>query len=73
MPKDDPEFQGLLKEEALFLDISAEIPGVPLEEEEEKDQVVTDKPEPRFEELAAAALIMQGLMLRHTCAMPKLL
>jgi hypothetical protein len=32
--KDDPKFQGLLKEEAPFPDISAEIPGVPLEKEE---------------------------------------
>ncbi len=35
MPEDNPTFQALLKEEALFPDISAEIPGVPLEEEEE--------------------------------------
>ena len=56
VPKDDPEFQGLLEEEAQFLDVSAEIPGVPLEEEEEEHQVFTDKLEPGFEELAAAAL-----------------
>jgi hypothetical protein len=61
MPKDDPEFQGLLEEEALFLDISAEIPGVPLEEEEEEYQVVTDEPKPGFEELAAAVLNNAGI------------
>ncbi len=54
MPEDDPEFQGLLEEEAPFLDISVEIPGVPLEEEEEEYQVVTDKAEPGFEELAGS-------------------
>jgi hypothetical protein len=56
VPKDDPKFQGLLKKEAPFPDISAEIPGVPLEEEEEEYQVVTDILKPGFEELAAAAL-----------------
>ncbi len=61
MPKDDPEFQGLLEEEAPFPDISVEIPGVPLEEEEEEYQVVTDKPKPGFEELAAAALNNAGI------------
>jgi hypothetical protein len=35
IPEDDPDFQGLLKEEeALFPEVSAEIPGVPVEEEE---------------------------------------
>ena len=31
VPEDDPEFQGLLEEEAPFPDISAQLPGVPLE------------------------------------------
>ena len=61
VPEDNPKFQGLLEEKAPFLDISAEIPGVPLEEEEEEYQVVTDKPKPRFEELAAAALNKAGI------------
>ncbi len=43
VPEDDPEFQGLLEEEAPFPDIGIELPGVILEEEEEGDyQVVTD-------------------------------
>jgi hypothetical protein len=61
MPEDNPKFQGLLEENALFPDISAEIPGVPLEEEEGKYQVVTDEPKPRFEELTAAALDNVGI------------
>jgi hypothetical protein len=61
MSKDKLEFWGLLKEEAPFLDISAEIPGEPLEEEEEEYQVVTDEPKPGFEELAAAALYNVGI------------
>ncbi len=49
-PEDDPEFQGLLEEEAPFLEMSAKLPGVPLElEEDEKDfKVVTDEPVPDF-------------------------
>jgi hypothetical protein len=73
VPKDNPKFQGLLEEEAPFPDISTEISGVPLEEDEEEYQVVTDKPEPGFEELAAAAQKMRGLTLRHACRMPRLL
>jgi hypothetical protein len=61
VPEDNPKFQGLLEEEALFLDISVEIPGVPLEEEEEEYHVVTDKPKPGFEELAVAALNNAGI------------
>jgi hypothetical protein len=59
--EDDPKFQGLLKEEALFHDISTKIPGVPLEEEKEKYQVVTDEPKPGFEELTVAALDNAGI------------
>ena len=34
VPEDDPNFQGLLEDdEAPFPDISAELPGVPLEED----------------------------------------
>jgi hypothetical protein len=54
--EDDPEFQGLLEEEAPFPDVSADVPGVVLEEEGEDKQVVTDKLEVPFEALVAAAL-----------------
>ena len=33
VPDDDIEFQGLLKEEATFPDVSSELPGVVLEDE----------------------------------------
>ncbi len=60
--EDDPDFQGLLEgEEAPFPDISAELPGVPLEEDEYDFQAVTDKHKPDFEELAAAALANAGI------------
>ncbi len=49
--EDDPEFQGLLEEETPFPDVSVQIPGVPLKEEEEDGQVVMDKPEVPFEAL----------------------
>ena len=56
-PEDDPKFQGLLEEEeAPFPKISAKIPGIPFEDDKDKFQVVTNKPEPAFEDLAAAAL-----------------
>jgi hypothetical protein len=62
VPKDDPEFQGLLEEEAPFPNVSAELPGVILEEEEEGGhQVVTNKPDSAFETLAAAALDNAGI------------
>jgi len=62
VPEDDPDFQGLLEDdEAPFPDISAELPGVPLEEEEYDFQVVTDKPEPDLGDLAAAALDNAGI------------
>jgi hypothetical protein len=62
IPEDDPDFQGLLKDDkAPFPDISAELPGVPLEEEESDFQVVTDEPEPDFKDLAAAALDNAGI------------
>ncbi len=62
VPEDDPNFQGLLEEDkAPFPDISAELLGVPLEEEEYDFQVVTDEPEPDFEDLAAAALDNAGI------------
>ncbi len=62
VPEDDPNFQGLLEEDkAPFPDISAELPGVLFEEEECDFQVVTDKSEPDFEDLAAAALDNAGI------------
>ncbi len=63
MPEDYLEFQGLLEEEAPFPDVSAKLPGVTLEEDEEGDfQVVTNNPEPAFEILAAAALENIGIL-----------
>jgi hypothetical protein len=44
IPEDDPEFQGLLEEKAPFPNVSAELPGVILEGEEEGDyKVVTNR------------------------------
>ena len=62
-PEDDPEFQGLLKEEgdALFPDVSVEIPGVPIKEEDGKYQNVTNEPKPGFKTLMAAALNNAGI------------
>ena len=57
MPADNPAFQGLLKEEeAVYPDITAELPEVPLEEEVVDHRAITDKDEPDFRVLAARAL-----------------
>ncbi|KAL3796182.1 hypothetical protein ACHAW5_005865 [Stephanodiscus triporus] len=59
VPEDDPEFQGLLdenKDTAVYPDISAKLPGVELEEDEQDFQMVTAEPELEFHELAGAAL-----------------
>ncbi len=58
VPEDNPEFQGLLKEEepAAYPNISAKLPGVELESEEENFQVVMDEPAPDFADLAAMVL-----------------
>ncbi len=57
VPADNPTFQGLLKEEeAVYPDITAELPGVPLEEEVVDHRAVTDKDEPNFRVLAARVL-----------------
>jgi hypothetical protein len=63
VPEDDPEFQGLLKEdkEAAYPDISAEPPGVELESEEADYAAVTDEPEPDFEQLATTTLDNAGI------------
>ena len=49
--KDDPDFQGLLDESddtAVYPDVSAELPGVELESEEQDFQTVTDEPEATY-------------------------
>jgi hypothetical protein len=56
VPEDDPEFQGLLEEEAPFPDVGATLPGVPLECNEETFEAMTKEPKPDFDTLAAAAL-----------------
>jgi hypothetical protein len=57
VPADNPAFQGLLKEEeAVYPDITAELPGVPLEEEIVDHRAITDKDEPNFRVLVARAL-----------------
>ena len=52
MPKDDDDFQGLLEDEVLeaaqYPDISAELPGVELDEEEREFQMILNEPEPDF-------------------------
>jgi hypothetical protein len=62
--EDDPEFQGLLdieEEMAVYPDISVELPGVDLEDDEQEYQTVTDKPEPDFWDLAGTALHKAGI------------
>ncbi len=68
MLEDDPEFQGLLEEEAPFPEMSAELLGVPLKEDEEDFQVVTKEPSPDFKTLAVAALRMKELIREIVCA-----
>ena len=63
VPKDDPEFQGLLDEgdeSAVYPDISAELPGVELEEDERDYRTVMDD-EPDFRDQADAALQNAGI------------
>jgi hypothetical protein len=61
--EDDPEFQGLLKDdkEAAYPDISVESSGVELESEETDCAAVTDEPEPDFEQLATTTLDNAGI------------
>ena len=64
MPEDDPEFQGLLdktEDTAVYPDISAELPGVALEEQELEFQTITEEPEPEFRDFAEAALHNAGI------------
>ena len=60
VPEDDPDFQGLLEEPAPYPDLSSDLLGVALEDETVDLHVVTNKPEPDFAELAAAALDNAG-------------
>ncbi len=61
--EDDTDFQGLLEdeEEAIYPDVSAELPGVELKAEERDFTPVSDEPEADFRELAAAALHNAGI------------
>jgi hypothetical protein len=63
VPEDDSELQGLLEEEAPFPELSAQLPGVPLECDKDNKvfEVVTDEPEPDFGDLASAALDNAGI------------
>ena len=63
VPKDDPEFQGLLKEEepAACPNVSVDLPGVELEYKDKDFQVMTNEPVPDFTELAATALDNAGI------------
>ena len=61
VPEDDPDFQGLLEEPAPYPDLSSDLLGVALEDETVDLHVVTNKPEPDFAELAAAALDNAGI------------
>ena len=64
MPEDDDDFLGLLEDEeeaAPYPDISAELPDVELEEEERRFQMILDKLEPDFRDMAAAALHNAGI------------
>jgi hypothetical protein len=57
VPADNPAFQGLLKEEeAVYPDITAELQGVPLEEEVVDHRTVMDKDEPDYRVLMTRAL-----------------
>ena len=54
VPEDDPEFQGLLEEEAPFPELSAQLPGVPLECDEDNEAFA-----------AVAMRFMQELKVPH--------
>ena len=64
VPEDDPEFQGLLdktEDTAVYPNVSAELPGVALKEQEHDFQTITEEPEPDFRDLAEAALHNAGI------------
>ena len=62
--KDDNDFQGLLEDKeaaAPYPNISAELPGVELKEEEREFQINPDEPEPDFWDMAMTALHNAGI------------
>jgi hypothetical protein len=63
VPEDSTDFQGLLEneEEAVYPNVSAELPGVKLKAEERDFTPVSDEPEADFRELVAAALHNTGI------------
>jgi hypothetical protein len=64
VPEDDPEFQGLLEnkgKEAIYPDISAELPGVTLGDKEDPTHAVIEEEQPNFQDLAARALESAGI------------
>ncbi len=64
IPKDDPDFQGLLEEEeevAVDPDITTGLPGVMLDDEIDYTAAVVEDNEPNFRDLAAIALNNVGI------------
>ena len=64
VPEDDPKFQGLLEETGetvVYLDISAELPGVALKEQECDFQTLTEEPKPNFRDSAEVTLHNTGI------------
>jgi hypothetical protein len=64
VPEDDPKFQSLLNNKekvGVYPDISAELQGVELEEDEHNYQMVMDKPKPEFQDFMVAALDNPGI------------
>jgi hypothetical protein len=64
VPEDDLEFQGLLDEAedtSVYPDVSSELLGVALEEQERNFQTITEEPEPDFQDLAEATLRNAGI------------
>ncbi len=64
IPEDDPNFQGLLEEEeevAVHPDITAELPGVTLEDKMDNTAAVVEDNKPDLRDLAAIALNNQWI------------
>ncbi len=62
VPLENPQFQGLLEDDAPYPDISAELPGqVALQDPDEPDSAVEEEQEPSDEQRAALALQNAGL------------
>jgi hypothetical protein len=66
--EDDPEFQGLLEEEAPFPEMSAKLPGLSLQEDEEDFQVVTKSQLQTLKLLQQQHWRMQELIQEIVCA-----